>query len=187
MTETLAAPPTFAAIDFETADNGRDSACAVAVVRVDGGEIVARWHRLIRPPRPRILFTYLHGIAWEHVADKPCFQDLWPELAGQLEGIRFLVAHNAGFDRSVLRHCCAAAGVAMTALPFRCTVQMAREAWDLHPTKLPDVCRFLNIPLQHHRAESDAEACAKIALAALRVERPARVVARPRRYPRFRR
>ena len=34
--------PTFAAIDFETADYGRDSACAVAVVRVEGGVIVDR-------------------------------------------------------------------------------------------------------------------------------------------------
>ena len=29
----LAAPPTFVAIDFETADYGRDSACALALVR----------------------------------------------------------------------------------------------------------------------------------------------------------
>jgi hypothetical protein len=32
--------PTFAAIDFETADYGRDSACAIAVVGVEGLAIV---------------------------------------------------------------------------------------------------------------------------------------------------
>jgi hypothetical protein len=32
--------PTFAAMDFETADYGRDSACAIAVVRVVGLAIV---------------------------------------------------------------------------------------------------------------------------------------------------
>ena len=41
----------FVAIDFETADYQRDSACAVALVRVESGKIVAREHRLIRPPR----------------------------------------------------------------------------------------------------------------------------------------
>ena len=36
-----AAPPTFVAIDFETADYGRDSACALALVRVEVGADVA--------------------------------------------------------------------------------------------------------------------------------------------------
>lgn len=173
-------PPTFAAIDFETADYERDSACSVAVVRVAGGEIVSRWHRLIRPPRPGFVFTYLHGIAWQHVADQPTFGELWPELAAQLNGIQFLAAHNAGFDRSVMNHCCRGANLPPVALPFKCTVHLARAAWDLYPTKLPDVCRFLNIPLQHHRAESDAEACARIAIAALKVDSPPRK-ARPTR------
>ena len=41
----------FAAIDFETADYESDSACAVAVVTVENGEIADRFYRLIRPPR----------------------------------------------------------------------------------------------------------------------------------------
>ncbi|MFA5187667.1 MAG: exonuclease, partial [Patescibacteria group bacterium] len=35
------------------------------------------------------------------------------------------------------------------------------------PTKLPDVCRRLKIPLNHHDAASDAEACARIVMAAM--------------------
>src|SRR5205085_9653487 len=50
----LAAP--FVAIDFETADHGRDSACAVALVRVERGRIVRRETRRIRPPRSRFFF-----------------------------------------------------------------------------------------------------------------------------------
>ena len=57
--------PPFVAIDFETADNGRDSACAVALVRVEGEQIVARAYTLLRPPRRYIRFTYLHGIRWQ--------------------------------------------------------------------------------------------------------------------------
>jgi DNA polymerase-3 subunit epsilon len=163
-------PPTFAAIDFETADHGRDSACAVAVVNVVDGEIVERWHRLIRPPRKRIVFSYIHGISWERVANEPCFAELWPELNERLSGISFLAAHNAGFDRAILNGCCAMAGVKPPSAPFKCTMQMARKTWKLYPTRLPHVCQFLNIPLVHHQADSDAEACARIVLAAMSAE-----------------
>ena len=42
--------PTFVAIDFETADYGRDSACALALVRVEAGVIVQRAFHYVRPP-----------------------------------------------------------------------------------------------------------------------------------------
>ena len=51
----------FAAIDFETADYGSDSACAVGVVRVEGGRIAKRYQALIRPPRSAFQFTYIHA------------------------------------------------------------------------------------------------------------------------------
>jgi DNA polymerase-3 subunit epsilon len=160
---------TFVAIDFETADNGRDSACAVALVRAEGDRVVGRSFSLIRPPRPLFLFTRLHGISWHHVADQPTFGELWPRLAALLEGADYLVAHNASFDRGVLQACCQAARVPTPNLPFRCTMALARQAWGVRPTKLPDVCAFLNIPLNHHDPRSDAEACAGIMLRLLQV------------------
>ena len=51
----------FVAIDFETADDGRDSACAVALVRVEGATIVRREVALIRPPRQVMKFTGDHN------------------------------------------------------------------------------------------------------------------------------
>ena len=45
-------------------------------------------------------------------------------------------------------------------------VRLARAQWRIYPTALPDVCRHLRIPLRHHDAKSDAEACARIVLAA---------------------
>jgi len=159
--------PSFAAIDFETADHGRDSACAVGAVRVENGRIVDRYYRLIRPPRRSFAFTWVHGLTWRDVRDSPCFAEMWPELAAMLDGLPFLVAHNASFDRGVLEACCAAAGILPPPQPFRCTVQMARAKWRLPSAKLPAVCAHLDIPLDHHNAISDAEACAKIALAAM--------------------
>ena len=50
--------------------------------------------------------------------------------------------------------------------PFICTVKLARQTWGIYPTNLPAVCAKLSIKLDHHQALSDAEACAKIVMAA---------------------
>jgi DNA polymerase-3 subunit epsilon len=159
--------PTFAAIDFETADYGRDSACALAIVRVRGSRIVGKSSYLIRPPRRDFVFTYIHGITWEDVAREPTFKQLWPTIARELADVEFLVAHNAGFDRSVLYHCCELAGFDPPAHHFHCTVKVAKHIWRLRRAPLPHVCGYLGIELQHHDPESDAMACARILIAAL--------------------
>lgn len=161
-----AAAGCFVAIDFETADHLRDSACAVALVRVERGRIVRREHRLLRPPRRTFAFTHIHGISWPMVASAKTFAEEWPTLSGMLDGAAELWAHNASFDRSVLSACCSAAGLSPPEQPMRCTVQLARAQWNLRPTTLPDVCRHLGIELVHHDAASDAEACARIVVAA---------------------
>jgi DNA polymerase-3 subunit epsilon len=156
----------FTAIDFETADHGADSACAVAAVVVRDDIIVDRFRALIRPPRELILFTRIHGLRWEDLCDSPTFDELWPSLRKYLVCSEFLVAHNAPFDRGVLRACCQAAGVPAPRKRFACTVAASRQAWRLPRHRLPDVCRHLGIALDHHDALSDAEACARIAIAA---------------------
>lgn len=157
----------FVAIDFETADYGRDSACAVGLVRVADNRIVEETSCLIRPPRNRFAFTHIHRITWEDVQDQPTFAEIWPELSLLLDGADFLVAHNAPFDRGVLAACCSAARIAQPLHRFICTVQLARAAWGIRPTTLPNVCRHLGIGLRHHDAASDARASAEIALAAM--------------------
>jgi DNA polymerase III subunit epsilon len=159
-------PEAFVAIDFETADHGHDSACAVALVRVEAARIVARDRFFIRPPRREFVFSDLHGITWAQVAGAPSFGELWPKLDVLMGGVDFLAAHNASFDQSVLETCCRAARLSPPALPFLCTVALARRTWGVYPTTLPDVCRRLGIALQHHEPLSDAEACARIVIAA---------------------
>lgn len=159
----------FVAIDFETADYGRDSACAIALVRVEGDEIVGKTYSLIRPPRSRFQFTYIHGITWEQVKHEPTFGELWPEMSAFLADTDYFVAHNAMFDKGVLEACCTKAGLRPPQLPFRCTVKLARQVWRLPSNKLNLVCQHLQIPLNHHNALSDAEACAKIVLEAGKV------------------
>ncbi len=157
---------TFVAIDFETANRSRESACSIGMVRVEQGQIVQREHYLIRPHQPEFEFTYIHGIRWKDVAKEPTFGERWPEIEVVLKGTEFIAAHNASFDRGVLNACCDIYGIQRPQQDFLCTVQLARKTWKLHPTKLPNVCEYLGLELKHHHALSDAEACAQIVIAA---------------------
>ena len=157
---------TFLALDFETANPSRDSACAIGLVRVHEGEIVHEESHYIRPPSSEFWFTYIHGITWNDVSDGPDFKQIWREISVQFRDIDFVAAHNAPFDRGVLAACCRTHGIRQPKTEFVCTVQVARRMWDLRPTKLPDVCNFLGLKLNHHHADSDARACAEIVIAA---------------------
>jgi len=156
----------FAAIDFETANYRADSACAIGVAIVEHGRIVARLHERIRPPSREFVFSYIHGLTWNDVKDAPRFDAVWEGITRELAGIAFLAAHNAPFDRAVLGACCETYGLEVPAHPFVCTVRLARAQWHIRPTRLPDVCHYLGIKLRHHEADSDAEACARIVIAA---------------------
>jgi len=159
---------TFVALDFETADNGYDSACALGMVKVPGDKIIERAHYLIRPPRREFVHTNLHGITWEDVAGEPNFKTIWPNVRDFIKDADFLAAHNADFDSEVLYACCKRARLKRPTHRFVDTVELSDRAWGIYPRKLPDVCRHLGIRLKHHDALSDAEACARIVIAAMK-------------------
>lgn len=158
----------FLAIDFETSNPHRHSACAVGLVIVENTEIVEKVSYLIRPPTDWFSFTWLHGISWEDVKGEPTFRELWSHIEPLFQNIDFAAAHNANFDRSVLKACCEYAGIPAPPVEFKCTVQLARKLWKIYPTKLPDVCAHFGIELRHHQALSDTIACAEIMIHALR-------------------
>jgi DNA polymerase-3 subunit epsilon len=158
--------PTFVAIDFETADYNRHSACAVGLVRVVNGKIVDQASQLLRPPDRWFHFTYLHGMDWDDVADAPTFAQYYPDLKRFIKGADFLAAHNAPFDRSVLDACCEYAGLSVPRAPFVCSMKIAQDELGLYPVNLESVCRSLRIKLNHHDPLSDAWACARIILKA---------------------
>jgi DNA polymerase III subunit epsilon len=160
------APPSFVAIDFETANRSPRSAVAVGLVRVDGGEVTAEVVERIRPTTTRFTNTRVHGLGPEDVAGAEGFAEVWGRVGRLIAGARFLAAHNAEFDREVLMACCERWEMASPRLPFVCTVALARAVWACSPAKLPNVCRRLGIPLRHHDPGSDARACAEIVLLA---------------------
>lgn len=158
------------ALDVETGDARPDSVCALALVRIDGDTLGPTWSTLVRPPRPvAAQNTKVHGLTDRHLADAPTLAAVWLEVVQILDGAAGLVAHHADFDRTAIEASCRAAGLVPPALPWTCTVELARQAWPTLPNhKLPTVAGHLRLELQHHDALSDAKACAGVLLAARR-------------------
>ena len=161
----------FCAIDFETANYPRASACAVALVRVRSGKIDDTLYSLIMPPEEMPIlrsFTAIHGISMKDVAGAPDFAALWPAME-RFIGDDFLVAHNAPFDRGVLAACFDYYQIDFPVPRFECTVVASRRSWpSLANHKLNTVSEHLGIELDHHQALSDAVACARIYIEAKR-------------------
>jgi DNA polymerase-3 subunit epsilon len=164
----------FTAIDFETANSDRSSACAVGLVTVEGGEIVRRVRHLIRPD-PLVFDRFcveIHGITARDVADAPTFGEIWPSLWAAVSGP--LVAHNAAFDMSVLRKSLDKLGGNYPDSDYFCTLAISRIVWpQLATHKLNIIASHLGITFRHHDAAEDAEASALIAISACRHNRVA--------------
>ena len=160
----------FSAIDFETANEHRASACAVGVVRVRGGRIVETYATLLRPRVLRVDWRnqQVHGISEAQLHNAPTLADVWPQLLPYLHQ-QPVVAHNSAFDVSVLEYSCRDFGLPVPAFHALCSVKLAKLCWPhFERHKLDHVARQFGIPLSHHDALSDARACAEITVRALR-------------------
>lgn len=80
------------AIDFETANRTRGSACALGVAIVEAGQVIDRASWLIRPPTLDFnpYNVMIHGITAADVASSPTFDLLWPTIETSLQGGRSL-------------------------------------------------------------------------------------------------
>ncbi|MBK6484167.1 MAG: 3'-5' exonuclease [Chitinophagaceae bacterium] len=158
----------FVAIDFETANELSTSACELGIVVVRNYKVVETRSLLIQPPDLRFnpFNTMLHGIGVEQVADQPDFKTLWPELIPYFEN-QLVIAHNAGFDLHVLRSLLLHYQLPFKEIPFTCSIKIAKKVWKEHQRYgLKTLTKILGIQLEHHRAESDAKACAQISIMA---------------------
>lgn len=158
----------FIAIDFETANNDRSSACAIGLVRVEDGKIVAKESRLINPHTYFHSFCVaVHGLTERDVENAPPFDEVWQELTPMLKDAEFIVAHNASFDKSVLYKSCEKYKIAAPKHKITCSIKAAKSFVKLPSYKLNKVCAHLGIQLDHHEALSDAMGCAQIMIKAL--------------------
>ena len=158
----------FVAIDFETANANRGSACSVGLAFVEDGKIKAEEH-LMRPPAKVDYFEQfnvsIHGITPNMVRSKPRFGEIMPDLLDEI-GDRTLVAHNASFDLSVLRGAYHLSDLEWPTLTYLCTKVISRTILNLEYYSLPCVARALKLTLKdHHNAKADAICTAEIVLA----------------------
>ena len=154
----------FVAIDFETADTSRDSACAIGLVTVKNGRIIDEYYQLIRPKN--LFFdpgnVAVNGITQDMVADKPTIEQLWPQIYPRLHG-KQVAAHFAKFDMNVLRSTLYAHYLPLPGFDFICTYLLAKKFFPtLARYSLNYVAERIGFKFQHHHALEDARACAAI-------------------------
>ena len=85
----------FASIDFETSNIERNSACAIGYVLFNSNKILKKKSYLIKPPKPEIYFTEIHGITWDMLKNKNNFDKVWAQAIQDLNEADIFFAHNA--------------------------------------------------------------------------------------------
>lgn len=166
---------TFTAIDFETANSDRASACSIAAVTMDEtGRLIAAQSHLIHSPAGHDNFTSrntsIHGIREEDVRMSPRWEQIVDSYL-EMIGDGPVVAHNMAFDLSVWNRLATTLGTPSLDSPRLCTYRTAQHllGWQRGTMRLDQVFHhyFPTETLSHHQAEADALACARIIVAEL--------------------
>ncbi|WP_317698486.1 3'-5' exonuclease [Xylocopilactobacillus apis] len=157
----------FVAIDFETANNERNSACSLGLAVVRHSKIQDSFYSLIKPPTPISPDTQrIHGISNEDVANAPTFDQIWPHIKFFFQRDCLVAAHNAPFDLGVLKATANYYNIYFDPVLSIDTVTTSRKLYpEIRRHSLDAMTDYLNIQLpHHHRSIDDAIACAKILL-----------------------
>jgi DNA polymerase-3 subunit epsilon len=159
----------FLVVDTETNGKAGD-ACElteVGAVLVGGGELHDRWETLVGAVAPlsRSIQRFTQ-ITQGMVDEAPAADAVLPDLVDLIgtPPARVLVAHNAAFDRRVLRQAFERAGLAWPDPPVLCTVALARRFAPLvRQRRLAALAESLGVEVHTtHRALADAETCARV-------------------------
>ena len=160
-------------VDAEVTDEERDGICQIGVVRVENGRITARWKSYVNPEQGfDPCYVAGHGITPELVRDAPCLPDLLPTL-NRLLG-NGLVAGHLHFARTSFRRTLARYGIVepdwLRPERWADSARAVRRTWPetyaRRGFRLSKVARDFGIQYQSDDAAEDAEAAAKILLAA---------------------
>ena len=150
----------FVAIDFETANPKRVSACALGYTFVKDGAIVESNGFLLKPIDGHAPFqTKIHGISETDTADKSDFGSMYSSVA-HLFNLP-IIGHSL-FDKQVLN---ALSDHFELRIRFEYTdsVALAKQKLpNLKNHKLKTLAKHFQLPrFNHHDATEDAKACAE--------------------------
>src|SRR6266853_624483 len=154
----------YVTFDLETTDKDVDvcEVVEVGAVRVVGGEIVDRFHTLVKPYRPITPgATKVHGYTDAAVREAPSFAEVWPAFRAFM-GDDVLIAHNGQhFDIPVLRRL-AAGRDGVDSLVFYDTLPLVRSL-SRDSAKLEDLALRFGIDAgRTHHALDDAVTLARV-------------------------
>lgn len=158
----------FTAIDFETANSSPASPCAVGLVRVRNGEMVASFESLFRPPALHNWFSTgniaVHGITPRMIESSPEFSEVLVQML-EFIGDDILIAHNASFDMGVLGAAAKSIAAPLPEIRYSCSVQIARKTYNLESYRLNQVAYAIgHEEFDHHNALADSDACSRIVI-----------------------
>jgi DNA polymerase-3 subunit epsilon len=161
---TRLADVTFVVVDLEST-GGSPEQCGITeigAVKVRGGEVLGEFQTLVNPAEPIPAFiSVLTGITDSMVADAPRIEGAFPAFLEFASG-SVLVAHNAGFDITFLKHAARRTGTQWPGFEVLDTLTLSRHlvSRDESPNhKLSSLARvFAAGTTPDHRALHDARA-----------------------------
>ncbi len=156
----MSLPRRLAIIDVEStgAHPVRDRITEIAILRIEDGEVVARWESLVAPGQAiPPLIEQVTGISDAMVADAPPFEAVADTVAALLDGCVF-VAYSARFDFGFIKNAFTRIGREFAA-PVLCTVKLSRALFPEHHRHGLDALieRHGLVCAARHRAMGDVE------------------------------
>ncbi len=159
-------------LDFETtglSPEQGDRAIEIGAVRIENGEVVARFQELMNPGQriDRFIEDYT-GITNAMLKDAAPCDEVMHRFADFINGYN-LVAHNASFDKRFLLAELSRISRGYSG-QFACSMLTARRIYQTAPNyKLATLIKYANIPAAgvYHRALYDSEMTAKLWLVML--------------------
>ena len=159
----------YIAIDFETANQYRNSACSVGLVRFVDGQEADSCYSLIHPAKMYFIPEWteqIHHISYKDVRNKPYFPEVWdsPVMPFINQTPDFpLVAHNGNmFDMPVIKGCCDYFGMNLPQFDYFDSLIIARKTWPKISHKLTDLGAYFGIEYLAHDALEDSRTCGKV-------------------------
>ena len=152
---------TFVVFDLETTgfSPSKNQIIEIGAVKVVNGSITERFSTFVNPKVPiPFEIEQLTSINDDMVLDAPTIDEILPKFMEFCQDA-VMVAHNADFDMSFIKHNCSALGLECEKTVLD-TVALSRVLLPaLNRFKLDTVAKALNVSLAHHHRAVDDAAC----------------------------
>ena len=152
---------TFVVFDLETTgfSPAKNQIIEIGAVKVVNGSITERFSTFVNPKVPiPFEIEQLTSINDDMVLDAPTIDEILPKFMEFCQDA-VMVAHNADFDMSFIKHNCSALGLECEKTVLD-TVALSRVLLPaLNRFKLDTVAKALNVSLAHHHRAVDDAAC----------------------------